>query len=88
MFAAPVAAFSPSVVSSPPLSIGGCKQTGELDDDADEDDVDDADADAEEADDYCADYDDAGDDFLDNDYLDDDDESMMITTILTVTISW
>ena len=32
MFAAPVAAFSPSVVSSRPLSIDGCKQTGELDD--------------------------------------------------------
>lgn len=32
MFAAPVAAFSLSVVSSRPLSIDGCKQTGELDD--------------------------------------------------------
>ena len=89
MFAAPVVAFSPSVVSSPPLSIGGCKQTGELDDHPEEDDFDDAgvdnaDADAEDADDDCTDDEDADDDFVDNDYSDDDNESIL--TILTVTI--
>ena len=36
MFAAPVAAFSLFVVSSRPLSIDGCKQTGELDDHPDD----------------------------------------------------